>query len=512
MMHAEPAMVTGGKHVMLYAALGLACMFGGIWLGDAEIIGATNLPEATLAMRVCSAVVYALFFVIAQWYAKRKKEDLRWLFGVAATIGIACFVLGAVLVFALAPDIEDAQLRQMVMLGGLYLTKVIGAPLSVSLTCVFALLDRTAVMRACALGMLGAFAFYSLIIQAVRAGGMGAGSALVVAGGLLTCASLCAMVGLGGPVGKAFRIRQASPRIPAAFVMPGVVKRPMKKVLTPGFVIIVILAALMLGFLRNGFGGEDPHANPVSFVMLIVLVAVAAFWKGLRTEHIFYGALLCTAMGVLLAPVFAMVLPGIVPLASGLGTALFEVVMWSLVVWAARNSEQTLLAASLARLVAVCGHLLGTMLVVGVSALLVGATPDEALSMSEFIILFIYVVLLIVLLKFPQLQVPFMSPTFPVEEPEAASSVPDEQENSSAEDVDLRYWVEPCDVIAKTYQLTAREREVLELMARGRDMPFMEEALFVSRNTVKMHIRHIYTKLDVHSKQDIIDMVEQIRR
>ena len=68
----------------------------------------------------------------------------------------------------------------------------------------------------------------------------------------------------------------------------------------------------------------------------------------------------------------------------------------------------------------------------------------------------------------------------------------------------------PCDTIARTYRLTAREREVLGLIAHGRNMPFMEQELVISRNTLKMHIRHIYTKLDVHSKQEIIDMVEAL--
>lgn len=496
---------------MLCAALGLACMFGGIWLGDAEILGATNLAEATLAMRVCSVVVYVLFFALAVWYAKRDKGDLRWLFGVTAVLGIACFAAGAAVVLFVAPSITEARIQQMVLLCGLYLTKIIGAPISVALTCVFALLDRTAVMRACALGMLGAFAFYSLITQLVAVGSLATGSALIAAGGLLSGSLVCGMVGMGGPAGRVFRARQASNRVPAAFVMPGVVKRPIAKVLTPGFVIVVILSALMLGFLRNGLAGADPHANPASFVVLVVLVAVAAFWKGLRTEHIFYGALLCTALGILLEPLLERLLPGSSVLVSGLGTALFEVVMWSLVVWAARNSIQTLEAASLARLVAVCGHLLGTVLVVSVSALLAGISQAEALRAAELLIVFVYVVLLLVLLKCPQLQVPFMSPTIPTEEPEATQPTVAEQEEDDGEDVDRRYWVEPCDAIALTYRLTAREREVLELMARGRDMPFMEEALFVSRNTIKMHIRHIYTKLDVHSKQDIIDMVEQIR-
>lgn len=506
-MHAEPAVVRGGKHTMLFAALGLACMFGGIWLGDTEVLEASGFAGATLVMRLSSLIVYAVFFLIALRYAKRERNDLRRFFGVFSVIGVACFVAGAVLVFVVAPGVEPGPLREGVQMAGLFLTKVVGGPVSVGITCVFALLDRTAVMRACALGMLGAFALNSLFTQLVASANLSVAGAVAVAGGLMSASMVFGMLGLGGPAGRAFRDRSASPAIPSSLVMPGVVKRPIAKIITPGFVIVVVFSAMMLGFMRNGVSFEDPHANPVAFVILVALVVVAALWKGLRTEHVFYAALLCTAGSVLLKPALEVLAPGVADLASGIGAALFEVVMWSLVVWAARNSTETLVAAAAARLVAVIGHLAGTIVVVGAGLILPGAAPEEALQAGELVMVLVYLVLLIVLLKFPTLQVPFMTPVVPADAPEPAPVSRSENDVR----VDARYWVEPCDAIAATYKLTAREREVLELMARGRDMPFMEEELFISRNTIKMHIRHIYTKLDVHSKQDIIDMVEQVR-
>ena len=52
---------------------------------------------------------------------------------------------------------------------------------------------------------------------------------------------------------------------------------------------------------------------------------------------------------------------------------------------------------------------------------------------------------------------------------------------------------------------------MLEQLARGRDLAFMEEKFVLSRNTVKMHIKHVYEKLGVHSKQEVIDLVESAR-
>ncbi len=65
-----------------------------------------------------------------------------------------------------------------------------------------------------------------------------------------------------------------------------------------------------------------------------------------------------------------------------------------------------------------------------------------------------------------------------------------------------------CDGVATEFGLSAREREVLALLARGRTQPYIREALLLSKNTVSTHVQHIYAKLGVHSKQELIDLVE----
>ena len=65
-----------------------------------------------------------------------------------------------------------------------------------------------------------------------------------------------------------------------------------------------------------------------------------------------------------------------------------------------------------------------------------------------------------------------------------------------------------CDAVAGEFGLSAREREVLALLARGRTQPYIREALLLSKNTVSSHVQHIYAKLGVHSKQELIDLVE----
>lgn len=65
-----------------------------------------------------------------------------------------------------------------------------------------------------------------------------------------------------------------------------------------------------------------------------------------------------------------------------------------------------------------------------------------------------------------------------------------------------------CEEIEEEHRLTPREGELLKLLAQGRDAGYIEKELFLSRNTVKSYTKAVYVKLDVHSKQELIDYVK----
>lgn len=64
---------------------------------------------------------------------------------------------------------------------------------------------------------------------------------------------------------------------------------------------------------------------------------------------------------------------------------------------------------------------------------------------------------------------------------------------------------------AERFGLSAREREVFELLAKGRNRVHISQALFISDNTTRTHMKNVYRKLDVHSQQELIDLVERER-
>lgn len=65
-----------------------------------------------------------------------------------------------------------------------------------------------------------------------------------------------------------------------------------------------------------------------------------------------------------------------------------------------------------------------------------------------------------------------------------------------------------CDTLAQQRRLTAREREVLGLLAQHYNAPYIAKKLVLSTSTVKTHMRNLYAKLEVHSQSDLYLLLE----
>lgn len=65
-----------------------------------------------------------------------------------------------------------------------------------------------------------------------------------------------------------------------------------------------------------------------------------------------------------------------------------------------------------------------------------------------------------------------------------------------------------CTQIAGMYQLSNREAEIAFYLAKGRSQPYIRESLMISKNTVATHVKHIYQKLGIHSREELIDLVD----
>ncbi|MEC4272453.1 helix-turn-helix transcriptional regulator [Adlercreutzia sp. R25] len=66
-----------------------------------------------------------------------------------------------------------------------------------------------------------------------------------------------------------------------------------------------------------------------------------------------------------------------------------------------------------------------------------------------------------------------------------------------------------CNTISAKFGLTKRESEILPYLAQGYSLPYIRNELYISQSTIDTHVRHIYKKMDLHSKEEVITSVRQ---
>ena len=65
-----------------------------------------------------------------------------------------------------------------------------------------------------------------------------------------------------------------------------------------------------------------------------------------------------------------------------------------------------------------------------------------------------------------------------------------------------------CVALATEYHLTARELEILMLLARHKTVGMIERDLVIANGTAKAHVRHIYQKLNIHSREELFNLLD----
>lgn len=236
-------------------------------------------------------------------------------------------------------------------------------------------------------------------------------------------------------------------------------------------------------------------ASPLSDAAAAVPVLVCcAYMMALRrrfpADFITRCAVLLIVAGFLFGGVAPLVHPAWGAAALTAGNALFDIVAWAvLITTAARNERAAVAVIAWGRGVTAAGSVVGAFLGVTASRF---ADPETLWLFSSLVALGIVAFALFALSGY----------SF---ELRAEEVVPVVDEAAALPEIDFE---ERCRQLAAEYGLTPRETQVFALLARGRDRAHIEEALTISRNTVKAHVKHIYAKLDVHAHQELIDLVE----
>lgn len=178
------------------------------------------------------------------------------------------------------------------------------------------------------------------------------------------------------------------------------------------------------------------------------------------------------------------------------GNALFDVVGWVvLAAVGARNTRASVATIAWGRGVSALGSIVGAA--IGVWASATSLTHPVAVQLATGALVLGFAAYALIGLK---------NFSF-IDTINGVTEVVDAQP-TNIEEASHATLEQACSSIADRASLTPREREVFEMLARGRDSFYIQEQLTVSRNTVKAHVKHIYAKLDIHTHQDLLDIVE----
>ena len=262
-----------------------------------------------------------------------------------------------------------------------------------------------------------------------------------------------------------------------------------------------VFVCLFLFHLAFGFSlrfGETIGV-PVEVYVAVVPVGIAAlllmFWKRFDMDRLAQVSVLFVAVGLLFVSSGDSMLRNLTNICLSSGNSLFSMMSWIVIpAVCARNLPGSLSVAGWGNGVGTIGTVVGAALGVG---------ANHLVEHSETGLMLMAGVLMVAFVGYALIGLKNFSFTETVE-----GVVPVENEDVRAKSPEDLFQAR-CDAIAEEYHLTPREREVFAMLARGRNREYIQEKLVVSRNTVKAHVRHVYEKLDIHSHQELIDLVEE---
>ncbi len=252
-----------------------------------------------------------------------------------------------------------------------------------------------------------------------------------------------------------------------------------------------------------------PLSVNIMAAVLVALVLFAALVRGEKQEDtLFSFSVLLVLAGFLLVPFEISGEGSAANSLINLGENCFDVLLWLVVASIGRrNLFAALPVFCFARCASQIGTDVGAMAGHGCNALALGNSQ----AVEAFALAFVFAFFGFLWVRFRGFS--FASVISGIELVSAESGAcalsgekdaPATTEPATASTIDER-----CERIGCERGLTAREREVFAMLAKGRNGRFIMEHYVISRNTVKSHIKHIYAKLDVHSQQELIDMVER---
>lgn len=249
--------------------------------------------------------------------------------------------------------------------------------------------------------------------------------------------------------------------------------------------------------LGEGEGGLPQTLNLVASLPVLGIIAIMAILlpKHFDIDKAFMMSAFLVIAGFIFVPIGDVVFPGFANMLLSAGSNAFRVLVWcAFALIAHRNKQNGIIAFSWGRALIAFGIVLGTFF---------GRTYNDFVSHNETMLALSSAVIALLFVGY----ILFALKKFSFSQTIRSIETPSSEQHAANAGLTVEA---KCARLGALYALTPREIDVLVLVAKGRNAPFIEEKLVISRNTVKSHVKHIYGKLGVHSNQELIDLVESI--
>lgn len=260
--------------------------------------------------------------------------------------------------------------------------------------------------------------------------------------------------------------------------------------------VTLLLFRFIYGFTLT-FG--EVERIPLLAMAAIVPLAIALAYlvtskKALSPDALFQLSILCSVAGFLMLSI-AGTSGSLVSMLLSCGTGFFEILMYFvLIALGSKNAVVALPMLAWGNAMASWGTLLGA----NFGRITNSIAFDSAMASAAAALIVFGIVAYVVLV---QKTFSFSHTIQDLTPPAPLISAANQEPTASI--------AQRCKALGSKHSLTDREQEIFEYLARGRNVRFIQEELTVSYNTVKTHVSHIYAKLDVHSHQELIDLVEK---
>lgn len=258
--------------------------------------------------------------------------------------------------------------------------------------------------------------------------------------------------------------------------------------------IVGLAYGLMQRLTEEGFVQDGGSGNLViiaSFALSAAMIAFAALFLDSRKliKVVCFAAIPVIGIAFVMLPLFSDALEAIQGVCI-VGFNSFYFMVWAL--WADEREGAALPKRfALGLLVLVATESLGSLL----GLFVVRAAEESGATLAVVSLVVVYLLLMAGILSFDR-------STRTAQKTEGSAIAP-------SDTAGLRFeGLEGLDRWAVRYGLSAREAEVFDMLARGRNRAYISKELVVSDNTTRTHMKNVYRKLGIHSQQELIDLVD----